>query len=40
MDIEDEINASGEEIRYAGADFRTAHGKTAGYKVPLNVYGI
>jgi enolase len=40
MDIEDEINASGEEIRYAGADFRAAHGKTASSKVPLNVYGI
>jgi enolase len=40
MDIEDEIRALGEEIKYAGADFRTAHGTVADPKVPLNLFGL
>ena len=39
MDIEDEIKASGEEVKYAGAEFRTAHGKAADPPIPFNVYG-
>ncbi len=39
MDIEDEIKQKGEEIKYAGAEFRTSHGKIANPKVPFNVYG-
>lgn len=39
MDIEDEIRASGEEMKFAGKEFRTAHGKMADPKVPFNVYG-
>jgi enolase len=39
MDIEDEIKASGEEVKYAGAEFRTAHGKVENPKIPLNLYG-
>jgi enolase len=38
MDIEDEIKAWGEEVKYAGAGFRTVHGGT-GDKQPLNVFG-
>ena len=42
MDIEDKIKASGEEVIYAGANFRKVHGLGAadGGKVPLNVYGL
>src|SRR4051812_44268701 len=36
MDIEDEIKASGEEVKYAGADFRTVHEQSE-VKLPLNV---
>lgn len=39
MDIEDEIKASGEEVKYAGAEFRTIHGNAKEPKLPLNVYG-
>lgn len=39
MDIEDEIRASGEEFKYAGKAFRTAHGRTVDPKIPFNVYG-
>jgi len=42
MDIEDELKARGEEVVYAGAEFRTAHaskGKENGVKVPFNVFG-
>ena len=39
MDIEDEIRANGEEMKYAGETFRTAHGKTADPPIPFNVYG-
>ncbi|PMD28015.1 enolase [Hyaloscypha hepaticicola] len=39
MDIEDELKARGEEVKYAGVDFRTAHGKVADSKIPFNVYG-
>lgn len=39
MDIEDELNAIGEEVKYAGVDFRTAHGKVQDPKIPFNVYG-
>ena len=39
MDIEDELMAKGEEVEYAGVDFRTAHGKVADPKIPFNVYG-
>ena len=39
MDIEDELNAIGEEVKYAGVDFRTAHGKLQDPKIPFNVYG-
>jgi enolase len=39
MDIEDELKAKGEEVKYAGVDFRTAHGKVADPKIPFNVYG-
>lgn len=39
MDIEDEILASGEEIRYAGEELRSARGQVVTGKVPLNVYG-
>jgi enolase len=38
VDIEDEIKASGEEVKYAGADFRTIHGASIA-KIPLNVFG-
>lgn len=38
MDIEDEIKASGEEVRYAGAGFRTIHMQSE-VKVPFNVFG-
>jgi len=39
MDIEDEIKASVEEVKYAGVDFRTAHGKMVDPKIPLNLFG-
>lgn len=39
MDIEDELKAKGEKVQYAGAEFRTAHGKLQDPKIPLNVYG-
>jgi enolase len=39
MDIEDEIKASGEEVKYAGAKFRTVHGASA-TKIPLNIFGF
>jgi enolase len=39
MDIEDELKAKGEEVKYAGEQFRTAHGKKEAPKVPFNVYG-
>ncbi|PMD33392.1 enolase [Hyaloscypha variabilis F] len=42
MDIEDELKASGEDVVYAGTEFRTAHsagGKEEGTKVPFNVFG-
>jgi enolase len=42
MDIEDELKASGEDVVYAGTEFRTAHsagGKEEGAKVPFNVFG-
>jgi enolase len=42
MDIEDEIKASGEEVIYAGANFRKVHdfGVENGHKAPLNVFGF
>jgi enolase len=40
MDIEDEIEASGEEVRYAGYEFREMHSLSDRFKVPLNVYGL
>ena len=42
MDIEDEIKALGEEVIYAGANFRKGHslGEVDGGKVPLNIYGL
>jgi enolase len=41
MDIEDEVQASGDEVIYAGEDFRKVGGTGAvnGGSVPLNVYG-
>jgi len=39
MDIEDEIKASGEEVKYAGAEFRTIHGTMVNPKMPFNLYG-
>lgn len=39
MDIEDEILAKGGDIRYAGEEFRTVHGRMEEAKVPFNVYG-
>jgi enolase len=39
MDIEDEIRASGAEMKFAGKEFRTAHGKQEDPKIPFNVYG-
>ena len=40
MDIEDEIKAKGGDFKYAGVDFRTAHGKVEDPKIPLNLYGF
>jgi enolase len=40
MDIEDEIKASGQEVKYAGAEFRTVHGRVVQPKIPLNVFGV
>jgi enolase len=39
MDIEDEITAKGEHIKYAGEAFRTVHGKSLEPKIPFNVFG-
>lgn len=39
MDIEDEIKAKGEHIKYAGEAFRTVHGKSLEPKIPFNVFG-
>ncbi|KAF4634933.1 hypothetical protein G7Y89_g3164 [Cudoniella acicularis] len=39
LDIEEEITAKGEEIKYAGEEFRLSHGRPEESKVPFNVYG-
>ena len=39
MDIEDGLKAKGEEVIYAGENFRAVHGKPMDPRIPFNVFG-
>jgi enolase len=39
MDIEDELLAKGEEVNYAGINFKKSRGNVEDPPIPLNVYG-
>ncbi|KAH6679170.1 enolase C-terminal domain-like protein [Halenospora varia] len=39
LDIEEEIKGKGQDIKFAGEEFRVSHGRIKEEKVPFNVYG-